>query len=63
MKPEDFDEQMKGAKRHTSETLRLPAELVTSLKTVAELEGEPSYQTMVRRWIEERLRQETTPAV
>jgi hypothetical protein len=36
----------------------LPAELVETLKMVAESEGEPEYQAIVKRWIEERLRQE-----
>ena len=58
MKPEEFDEQMAQAKRHTPDTIRLPAELVETLKTVAESEGETEYQTMVKRWIEERLQQE-----
>jgi hypothetical protein len=32
------------------------------LKTMAKLEGEPEYQTMVRRWVEERLQQEAEVA-
>ena len=55
MKPEDFDELMINAKRHVPETIRLPKELVKRLKAVAKSEGEPEYQIMVRKWIEERL--------
>jgi predicted DNA binding CopG/RHH family protein len=53
---------MSQAKRHTPDTIRLPPELIETLKTVAESEGEAEYQTMVRRWIEERLRQEIMTA-
>ena len=60
IKPEDLDELMSHAKRHTPSAIRLPAELVETLKMVAESEGEPEYQAMVRRWIEERLQQETS---
>jgi hypothetical protein len=34
--------------------------LVETLKIVAESEGEREYQALVKRWIEERLRQETS---
>lgn len=61
-KPESFDELMAGAKAHVSNTVRLPRRLVQTLKTVAETEGEPQYESMVRRWVEERLRQETKRA-
>lgn len=57
-KPEEFDRLMSGAKPHSPEAIRLPHLLVETLKTVAEKEGEPEYQAMVRRWVEERLRQE-----
>ena len=60
MKPADFQERMSQAKRHSPGAIRLPAKLVETLKMVAESEGEPEYQTMVRRWIEERLRQKTS---
>ncbi len=60
MKPEDFDELMTNAKRHIPETIRLPKKLVKHLKAVAQSEGEPEYQVMVRRWIEERLQQTAT---
>jgi predicted DNA binding CopG/RHH family protein len=61
MKPEEFDEPMSQAKRHTPAAIRLPAQLVEALKAVADSEGEPVYQTMVRKWIEERLQQEIRP--
>jgi predicted DNA binding CopG/RHH family protein len=60
MKPQDLDETMASARRHTPSTIRLPRQLVQALKKVAESEGEAEFQTMVRRWIEERLRQETS---
>ena len=63
MKPEDFDDLMTRAKRHTPTAIRLPAHLVETLKMMAELEGEPQYQTLVRRWIEERLQQEAKLAL
>ena len=58
MKPEDFDEQMSRAERHSPHIIRLPPQLVEALNTMAELTGEAEYQTLVRRWIEERLKQE-----
>ena len=60
MKPADFEERMSKAKQHSPRAIRLPAELVETLKMVAESEGEREYQAMVKRWIEERLRQETS---
>lgn len=63
MNPEDFDELMKQAKRHTPAAIRLPAHLIEALKMMARLEGEPRYQTLVRRWIEERLQQEARLAL
>jgi len=63
MKPEEFDELMSEAKLHTPDTVRLPPELVEALKILAELEGEPRYQTLVRKWIEERLQQEAKLAL
>jgi hypothetical protein len=60
MKPEDFDDLMANAKRHVPETIRLPKKLVKHLQAVAKAEGEPEYQVMVRRWIEERLQQRAT---
>jgi len=58
MKSEDFDEQMSRAKQHSPNIIRLPPRLVEALKTMAELTGGAEYQTLVRRWIEERLKQE-----
>jgi hypothetical protein len=58
MKPEDFDEMMSAAARHTPNVVRLPNRLVRKLKAVAKRAGEPEYQTIVRSWIEERLQQE-----
>jgi hypothetical protein len=60
MKPGEFDALMSKAKRHSPNAIRLPPQLVQTLKTVAQSEGEAEYQAMVRRWIEERLRQETS---
>ncbi|MDQ2920977.1 MAG: hypothetical protein M3R52_05115 [Acidobacteriota bacterium] len=58
MKPEEFDETMSAATRQSPNAIRLPSRLVEKLKTMAEVEGEAEYQTMVRTWIEERLQQE-----
>ena len=58
MSPADFDGLMANAKRHVPAALRLPSALVERLQTVAESAGEPEYQVMVRRWIEERLQLE-----
>ena len=62
MSPRDFDLRMSRAKRQSPGAIRLPSKLVENLKTLAESEGEPEYQTMVKRWIEERLQQETSTA-
>jgi hypothetical protein len=62
MNPHTFDEPMKQAKRHSPELIRLPPELIVSLKKQAKSTGEAEYQAMVKRWIEERLQQETTAA-
>jgi len=62
MKPEDFDEQMSRAKTHTPASFRLPARLVKRLQKVAKSSGETEYQAMVRKWIEERLKQEISAA-
>ncbi len=59
MKPEDFDDLMADAEFHTPSSVRLPAEMVESLKVVAKSKGEPEYQTLVKRWIEERLQIES----
>lgn len=62
MKPEDFDQQMADAKTHSPAAVRLPARLVKQLQKAAKSSGETEYQTMVRKWIEERLQQEATVA-
>lgn len=62
LSPQDFDERMSRAKRLSPGAIRLPSKLVENLKTLAESEGEPEYQKMVKRWIEERLQQETSTA-
>jgi hypothetical protein len=62
MKPADFDDRFSQTKRHSPGAIRLPAELVETLKVVAESVGEPEYQALVKRWIEERLRKETSAA-
>jgi hypothetical protein len=59
MKPKEFDQLMTRAKRHSPQVIRLPAAWIDRLEAMAELEGEPGYHTMVRKWIEERLRQES----
>lgn len=56
--PAEFDEQMSKAKKHVADSIRLPREMVETLKVMAESEGERGYQTMVRKWIEQRLHQE-----
>lgn len=58
MKPEDFDELMSRATRQTPQAVRLPHRLVEDLKIFAERQGKSEYQTMVKTWIEERLRKE-----
>ena len=58
MNPEDFDALMAKAKQHVPAALRLPSALVERLQTVAESAGEPEYQVMALRWIEERLQLE-----
>ncbi|MEW6608211.1 MAG: hypothetical protein AB1414_12335 [bacterium] len=63
MDPEEFDNLMSAAKTYTTASIRLPGELVGKLKVVAKLEGEWGYQSMVRKWITERLQQETRMAL
>jgi hypothetical protein len=60
MSAQDFDERMSRAKRRNPGAVRLPSKLVEILRSLAESEGEPEYQIMVKRWIEERLQQETS---
>ena len=62
MNLQDFDERMSRAKRQSPGAIRLPSKLVENLRMLAESEGEPEYQAMVKRWIEERLQQETSTA-
>jgi inosine/xanthosine triphosphate pyrophosphatase family protein len=62
-KPEEFNRLMTRARRYTPHTIRLPAAWIDGLEAMAELEGEPGFHTMVRRWIEERLRQESRLAL
>lgn len=57
MKPEEFDTVMSRAKPHSPNAILLSPRLVKRLKTVAESQGEPEYQAMVKRWVEERLQQ------
>jgi hypothetical protein len=63
MQPEDFAELLTQAEWHKPATLRLPATLLETLQALSELAGEPDYQTMVLRWIEERLQQEAQLAL
>jgi hypothetical protein len=63
MKPEEFDRLMTRARRYTPYAIRLPAAWIESLEAMADLEGEPEYHTMVRRWIEERLHHESRLAL
>ena len=58
MKPQDFDEIISSATRHSPNAVRLPNRLVEELKAFAERQGKSEYQSMVKTWIEERLRQE-----
>jgi hypothetical protein len=63
MKPQEFDRLMARPKRYSPPAIRLPSAWLDRLEVMAELEGEPGYHTMVRRWIEERLRQESKLAL
>lgn len=62
MKPDDFGAQMTQAKAHSPAAVRLPARLVKRLQKAAKSSGEAEYQTLVRKWLEERLQQEVTTA-
>ena len=57
MKPEEFGKVMSRAESHSPNAIHLSPRLVKRLKTVAKSEGEPEYQAMVQRWVEERLQQ------
>jgi len=61
--PDEFDDLMSAAETSTTASIRLPGELVETLKVVAKLEGERGYQSMVRKWITERLQQEARLAL
>ena len=63
MKPQEFDRLMARAKRYSPPAIRLPAAWLDRLEAMAVLAGEPGYHTMVRRWIEERLRRESKLAL
>jgi len=60
MNPHELDEHMSQAKTQVVESIRLPRQMVQSLKSVAESEGKRGYKTMVREWIEQRLHQEAS---
>jgi hypothetical protein len=62
MKAKEFDETMSSARPHTPAAIHLPVKLIETLKAFAESAGERQYQTMVKRWIEERLHQEANAA-
>ena len=59
----EFDGPMSQAKTYATASIRLPGELVETLKVVAQLEGERGYQSMVRKWIDERLQQKARMAL
>ena len=63
MNQTEFDDLMSQTKTYTTVPIRLPSELVETLKVVAKLEGERGYQSMVRKWITERLQQEARLAL
>jgi hypothetical protein len=63
MNPAEFNQQMSKARKCVARSIRLSGGLVEALKVVAELEGEREYQTMVRKWINERLQPETKLAL
>ncbi len=63
MSPADLDELMAHATRYLPVMFHLPEALVERLEALAEVSGESQYQTMICRWIEERLQQETRLAL
>lgn len=63
MNPAKFDDLMFQSKTDTTALIRLPSKLVGTLKVVAKLEGERGYQPMVKKWIYERLQQESRMAL
>ena len=58
LKPEQFDDTMTSAVKHSPNAIRLPKKLVLKLKIVAKRKGEAEYRNIVKAWIEERLKQE-----
>ena len=56
-KPEEFDKVVSRTEPHSPNAIHLSPRMVKRLKTVAKSEGEPEYQAMVQRWVEERLQQ------
>ena len=60
--PQEFDDLMRRASTHSPNVIKLPAGLTATLKNLAKKEGEPDYQTMVTRWVRERVEKEVRPA-
>jgi len=60
--PQEFDNVMRRASTHSPNIIKLPAGLTATLKSLAKKEGEPDYQTMVTRWLRERVEKEARPA-
>ena len=58
MKSEDFDDLMSAANHQTPTSVRLPRRLVQDLQKFAEEQGNSDFRTLVKTWIEERLRKE-----
>lgn len=63
MKAQDFRELMSNARPHTPTVIRLPEKRIETLETFAESAAERQFQTMVKRWIEERWRPEAKIAL
>ena len=61
-KPQEFDHLLPGATTHSPNVIKLPARLTATLKNLAKKEGEPDYQSMVARWLRERVEKEVRPA-
>jgi hypothetical protein len=60
--PLQFDDVMRRAASHSPDVIRLPPRLTATLKKLAKREGEPEYQIMVTRWLNERVQKETSSA-
>lgn len=58
MKPDELEGVMSRGTHHSPSTIRLSSRLVKKLKLIAANEGETEYQTMVKKWVEERARLE-----